>query len=249
MAHGGSEDWNTAVKQSVAKLGPEVPMAIAFGMADPRTMAAAVDSLLNRGVDRITVVRLFLSHQSFLEATEYILGLSDSRPHSGMHEVHMRQLGIPVPVRLSREGLLDAPEMGGVLRDRALALKTPDSLSSVLFLAHGAGSEVENDGWLERMDRLADSTRATGAFTSVAVETLREDWDVPRAEAEARIRAWVMSEGELGREVIVVPVRLAGFGPYAEVLEGLEYKSDGTGLVPDDRIGDWVARQAKALSH
>jgi hypothetical protein len=43
----------------------------------------------------------------------------------------------------------------------------------------------------------------------------------------------------------VVPFRLFGFGPYATVLEGLEYVSDQQALLPHPIITDWIRDQAR----
>ena len=63
------------------------------------------------------------------------------------------------------------------------------------------------------------------------------------------IRRFVSSESEEGRTVIVIPFRLSGFGPYAQVLEGLPYRADGRGLIPHPAITDWIRDEiASAMS-
>jgi hypothetical protein len=47
--------------------------------------------------------------------------------------------------------------------------------------------------------------------------------------------------------VIVVPVRLFGFGPYREALAGLEYVADERGLLPHPLIVEWVRDRAADL--
>ena len=51
-----------------------------------------------------------------------------------------------------------------------------------------------------------------------------------------------------GGRVIVIPFRVAGFGPYARVLEGLPYASDGRALLPSAEVERWVRRQARELT-
>ena len=247
MAHGGNPEWNAHVNAVAADLARDMPVAVAFGMANPMTIHGAVDELAGQSVDRIHVVRLFLSGESFLEETGYVLGLHDRRPEGGMHAEHMHQVAVQAEVRTTSEGLLDAPETGGIMRDRALELGRDPAGESVLLIAHGAGSDEENDRWLHRMNRHADSIRAAAPFARVRVETLREDWEVPRVAAEARIREFVELESSEGREVLVLPFRLAGFGPYTEVLEGLTYRADGKGLLPHPDISAWVRRQVADL--
>jgi len=43
--------------------------------------------------------------------------------------------------------------------------------------------------------------------------------------------------------VIIIPFRLFGFGPYADVFEGLSYRADSLGLLPDQRVTDWIRSQ------
>jgi hypothetical protein len=45
----------------------------------------------------------------------------------------------------------------------------------------------------------------------------------------------------------VIPSRIQGFGPYAEVLEGLSYVSDGRALLPSAQVEHCVRRQAAEL--
>lgn len=80
MAHGGSPEWNASVEEAVAPLRSRYPVAVAFGMADPRSLDAALDSLSAQGVSQVAVVRLFMDGRSFLHQTEYFLGLRDDPP-------------------------------------------------------------------------------------------------------------------------------------------------------------------------
>ena len=87
--------------------------------------------------------------------------------------------------------------------------------------------------------KVAESIREAAPFRAVEVVTLREDWEEERALAEAKIRD-IMTRGSETGTVIVIPFRVAGFGPYADVLDGFEYSADGTGLLPHDGMADWI---------
>ncbi|MEZ4700746.1 MAG: hypothetical protein R2834_10485 [Rhodothermales bacterium] len=256
MAHGGAPDWNAAVETAVAPLRARQPVSLAFGMADPATLRAAVQELGDAGVPCIAVVRLFMSGASFLHQTEYLLGLRPDPPaffmnHGapGGHSSHAAPppIAVDAEVLLGLEGLLDDLSMGAILARRAASLSVDPASESILILAHGPGDDGENERWLHQMDRMADSIRATRPFHRVEVHTLREDWQDKRAASEARIRSFVKQETAAGRHVLVVPFRLSGFGPYAEVLEGLTYTADERGLLPDPAITDWMRRQAASL--
>ncbi|HYD72877.1 MAG TPA: hypothetical protein VEF55_07045, partial [Candidatus Binatia bacterium] len=255
MAHGGSPQWNSDVETMLAPVGRDYPLEIAFGMADAVSLQDAVTRLEARGVSRIAVVRLFISGESWHERTEQILGLrpgAPTRPRQDAHTAHAAQAGhgghrmefwrlsTDASFAVSREGLMDAPEMGAVLVERARALSQSPANESVLVIAHGPETDAENERWLQLIGARAASV--TG-YRDVHVETLREDWPVERAASEARIRSYVEQHSQGDGRVLVVPYRISGFGPYARVLEGLEYASDGRGLIPSAQVEQWVRRQ------
>ena len=249
MAHGGKEEWNEAVEAALAPVKGDIPTAVAFGMANPDNLAEAVVKLEGQGVDCIAVVRLFVSSQSFLHQTEYLLGLRHDAPpifvlmpdDGSGHDP--KPIQVRAALGISRDGLMDEPQMGSVLAERALSLRDSSRLESVIVIAHGPGDDSENEIWLSRLNALADSIRVTGQFSEVVVHTLREDWREKRSSAEAGIRAFVQGQHDMGVHVIVIPFRLFGFGPYADVLEGLTYVSSGEGLLPSVHVTDWIRLQ------
>ena len=259
MAHGGGAKWNGEVEEMLAPVGRDYPLEIAFGMADAASLQDAVSRLEARGLRRIAVVRLFISGESWLERTRQILGLRPGAPprpvapthrghdpHQG-HGMDLWRLDTTATFALSTEGLADAPEMGAVLVERARALSNAPRRESVLILGHGPGDDGENQRWLARIDARAEAVRAALPFRRVKVETLREDWPEKRAAAEGRIRAFVEEANQDGGSAIIIPYRVAGFGPYASVMEGLSYISDGKGLIPSSGVEQWVRRQIEEL--
>lgn len=261
MAHGGTQEWNEGVLESVKPLREKYDIEVAFGMADATTMQAALRKLEAKRVDRVAVVRLFISGESWTERTEQIFGLRPGAPLAGAmqdahasHESHdghsMAFFRIPTTssFALSTHGLADAPSMGVVLADRAAALSKDPSHEDIVILAHGPGDEGENARWLEKLDQRAAAVRARAPFRRVHVETLREDWPDKRVLAEKRIRAFVERASAEGGKAIVIPFRVQGFGPYKEVLNGLDYVADGHGLVPHPEVTKWVDGQITALA-
>ncbi len=253
MAHGGAPEWNDEVAKAVAPLAAAVPTSVAYGMADPSTMTAALDSLRDRGVQRVAVVRMFLSGESFAEQTEFYLGLSETPPESfvlmgprAADPATRVPISHTMSVATHPHGLLNSPEARTIAGERAAVLSSQPSQESVLLLAHGMGAEDENDRVLEAMDLAADLIRTTG-FAEVEVATLREDWLEQRLVAEDGIRQFVADQVQLGRNVIVIPMRLSGFGPYGEVLAGLPFRP-GDGLLPHDLIAQWLHRTATDIT-
>lgn len=255
MAHGGGEDWNAAVEEAVVGLKEHWPTAVAFGMANRASLQAATDSLVARGVDRIAVVRLFLSGSSFLEQTNYLLGLSPSPPTAFLHHpahmgsTHTNEIPPPVSANVAfkthLDGLAKHEGLGRVLVDRARELSPNRGKQSVLILAHGVGDPSENEKLLAQMAQHAQALEAAG-FDRVRIETLREDWPEERAAAERRIREFVRDESGMGRDVLVLPFRVYGFGPYAEVLGELPHRQ-GRGLLPHPITSEWLTQVAREL--
>ncbi len=269
MAHGGDPPWNEAVEGAVAPLRQGQHVEIAFGMADAATIQDAVGRLEARGVRRIAVVRLFVSGESWWDRTRQIFGLEEGAParaasagspghehhstaaaapaaHAG-HSMEFWQIETNAEFALSRDGLTSSPAMGAVLATRARGLSRDPHFEDVLVLAPGPGDDDENERWIAAIDSLANAVRRDTAYRRVEVMTLREDWPDKRTAAEQRIRAFVTRAREQRGRAVVIPFRVHGFGPYAEVLDGLEYAADGNGLLPHPAVTDWIAAQARAL--
>ncbi len=264
MAHGGTEQWNASVVESVAPLQLRFPLEIAFGMADASSIQAGIARLESRGVDQIGVVRLFISGESWFERTSQILGLTPGAPlkpathtaefhggHGAGAAGHMPmafwQVETSAKLAMSIEGLAEAEEMDSVLLSRMSSLSSSPASEVVVVLAHGPGDDDENQRWISQIEQRLTQTQQRLAFSEIRVFTLREDWQDKRAEAEQQIRAYMSAASESGKTVIVVPYRVQGFGPYRDVLAGLNYRADGLGLVPHDNVGLWIENQAQQL--
>lgn len=263
MAHGGKSKWNSALVEAVRPLDSFCPVEIAFGMAQRDSLQRGVDRLEAQGVNQIAAVRVFISSESFRHQTEYLLGLRPDPPqefiahgphfdgHSPHSRVHFLPANlVPPPVEtkatiaLNTDGLYDSEHMADVVAQRVLSLSTKSQEESVLILCHGDGDDAINQRWISKLDRVATRIQQMGSFRTVRIETLREDWKDKRKEAQERIREFVRAANVTGTRLIVVPFRLFGFGPYQEVLEGLDYVSNGLGLLPHPAVTSWMKQQA-----
>lgn len=250
MAHGGDAAWNQSVEEAVAPLRDRLPTALALGMADPTTLQAGIDSLEAAGVSTIAVVRLFLSGDSFLHATEYLFGARTDAPRivfMGHHTVpgdEVEPLRITAKVTIDRGGMAGSEAVDEILVDRARSAIAPTG-AGILLVAHGAGDDTENAGIEALMERGANRLRDAG-YDWVRIATLREDWPESRAFAEQRIRFDVATMNQAGREVVVLPYRLSGFGPYHAVLEGLDYTATD-GFVPHEAVTGWIEARLESL--
>lgn len=253
MAHGGGETWDGAVREAAADLDAELPTEVAFGMANRVTLSQGLERLRARGADRVAVVRLFLSGSSFREQTYYYLGVSDAAPTRfllmgpGSSDVDAREpIEHGLEISTHEDGLLTSAHAQSILADRARALSHDPSAESVLFIAHGMGDDAENQRVLDAMAVASASLRGE-RFARVGATALREDWPEARAIAEEEIRSFVDEENRVGRDVLVVPARLFGFGPYASVLGEREYR-EGAGLLPHPAITTWIRDTAAAVT-
>jgi len=261
MAHGGSPEWDREVLAAVAPLQDRYRIEVAFGMADPATLQAAARKLEAEGIKKIGVVRLFISGESWHERTEQILGIRPGAsprktpvaedPHAGHggghYNMELWRIESKASFAVTTDGLADGPGMGTIMADRAKALSKNPSTEDVLIFAHGPGDDGENARWIAKIDARAEAVRKSLPFRRVEVMTLREDWPEKRPEAERRARAFVERAKAEGGVAIVLPFRLQGFGPYKEVLKGLEYTSDGHGLLPHPTVTQWIEGQISAL--
>ena len=251
MAHGGGDEWNEHVSAAVSGLGERIPLAVAFGMANPHTLQAALDDLEAREANTIAVVRLFLSGDSFLHQTEFLFGLRPDPPARAMMGHRMVPGSDLPPLETNARVLLDMAGMAGseqvnrIVLARADAGSPDPATTGVLLLAHGMGAEEENQRLLDAMEGSLAELRSAG-YGEVRIATLREDWAAARTEAEREIQASVSRMGERWDRVVVIPYRVYGFGPYAEVLDGLDYvRTDG--LLPHRLVGEWIATRASAV--
>jgi sirohydrochlorin cobaltochelatase len=264
MAHGGGAAWNTEVEAMLGQLGKEMPVEIAFGMAEAASIQSAVKRLEDRGVHRIAVIRLFISGESWYERTEQILGLvpgADPKPAAPAADAHaghgaagghtmdmaLWRVDTHAVFALTRQGLAEAPEMSEVLVERAKGLSKEPSRERVLIIGHGPETDDENQRWLTMIDQRAEAVRRMAPFRNVHVETLREDWPEKRAASEARIRTYAEAATKDNGRLLVIPYRVSGFGPYANVLKGINYEADQKGLLPSAGVEHWVRRQIKEL--
>lgn len=261
MAHGGSQQWNESVLAAVAPLRDRYNITVAFGMADAASLQSAVTELEEQGARRIGVVRLFVSGESWYERTQQILGLAPGAPqrpspassaegghaHHAQHSMEFWRIDARASFALSQEGLADALEVDSILAERARGLSRDPATEDVLILAHGPGDDAENERWIAKIASRAMAGLAPYPFRRVEVRTLREDWPEKRQDAEREVREFVQRATADHGRTLVIPFRVEGFGPYAKVLDGLDYAADGIGLLPHPNVTAWIERQVEEL--
>ena len=259
LAHGGDASWNGQVEKLVADLDDAMPVEVAFGMANKRTIEAAVGRLIERDVTGIVAVPLFISsHSSIIRATEYLLGARDEAPPELEIFARMDHGGSPddsvghdpttpvatsVPITVTTS-LNSHPLVAEILVARAEAISRNPEDEVIIIVAHGPTSDDENTLWLQEMAALAAlMSRGTG-FSRIEYLTVRDDAPEPiRDQAAADLRALVELVGAGGKDALIVPLLLSYGGiedGIRERLEGLSYSMTPKALLPDERLARWV---------
>mgnify|MGYP000894753617 CR=1 FL=1 len=239
--------WNANVEALAAGLNSGRPTEVAFGMADPRSIQAALDRLAGRGVDEVVTVPLFVSsHSPIIGNFRYILGLQGHlAPTTALKRLDRAETG----ARIAFTGAMDAhPLITDILIDRAREIGTDPATTTVVLIAHGPNDEGENRRWLTDMEAHAQALAVRGGYRQVVALTHRNDAPAAVKDA-ARIRfREVVADGGRDGMVIVLPLLLSAGGIEREVegdLDGLDYRF-GRPLMPHPNIRRWVEAQFTA---
>jgi sirohydrochlorin ferrochelatase len=268
LAHGGKQKWNDEVLKIAGIVDRALPVEVAFGMATKRNIQEAINRLINRGIKEIVAVPLFVSsHSSVITSTEYLLGLRKQAPpqlatyakmdhgHSA-HQVEMATDGpfdpmtpikTTVPIRMT-SALNRHPLVADILVARAVSISRQPADEVVVIVAHGPVLDDENEKWLADMKSLAEIMRGNSGFRRIEYLTVRDDAPEPvRSRATTELRSVVERASGSGNRVLIVPLLLAYGGIEEGIrkrLEGLNYTMCDQGLLPDERLAQWVILSA-----
>lgn len=254
MPHGSTQPWNDAVEATIRPLTVKYPIEMAYGMGDPYIIQNAVSRLEGRGIRHIIFVRMYALDDHMKSLTNYILGLSDrspSDPHGGGHG---SETGAPPQVRTAATfstfgGYEHNPEIALVLHKRIAELSRDPANETVLLLAHGAGTEEENNQWLAVMNQNIERLRQDphcAKLRAIKALTVREDWPKEREQAVAIVRTTIEEASKHSR-VLVIANRLYGSGPYKKMLKGLTFELNDKGLA-DPVLTHWLEDRLRQLT-
>ncbi|ODS31416.1 MAG: hypothetical protein SCARUB_03462 [Candidatus Scalindua rubra] len=232
--------WNKMVIDAVKPLKKKFNIEIAFGMADPETIQAAIDRLEEKGVKKIVAVPLFISSYSpIIENTAFILGLRKETKTSQKELLFIKSNAEFVMTSAINSHLLIAE----ILLDRASELSKNPNDETIIIVGHGPNDPGQNEKWLKEMRILALFIKEKGNFKDVKVATLRDDAPkVIREKATMFLRETVMMASLKGN-AIVIPHLIARGGIESgipERLKGLDYIYNGKTLLPHENITKWI---------
>ncbi|SCX60925.1 cobalamin biosynthesis protein CbiX [Nitrosospira sp. Nsp1] len=257
LSHGADFNWNETMRESVQPLAKRYKIEFAFSMADPVTVERAIRKLEQRGAKAAIIVRVFAMEDSFRKSVERMAGLDvegiardAADNHAGHGHGHGEGAGIPAPRILTRlpirtVGGLDSHSLfAAALLERARTLSRNPVRDTVILVAHGSGSDHQNDQWNRVLEKMAAHMQnaGKGEFHAIKVATWREDWPDKREPWIRKVRDMVGEAGNDGGRAIVIPARTTGQGPEKEFLSGLEYDL-GSGFAPHPLFVQWVDEQ------
>ena len=265
LAHGGRATWNQEVLDLADRVSSNVPVEVAFGMANKRTIQEALDRLAEHEVTSIVAVPLFVSsHSSVMRATEYLLGSRDEAPpemeafarmaarrgsgdtadDSGVDWTAPIEPRVPISVGPALDG---HPLVAEILISRALDVSESPKDEVAVVVAHGPSSAADNELWLGNMGILVNEMSGRTDFSRIEHLTVRDDASEPiREQATEELRAVVEAAISDGKAAVIVPLLLSYGGIEVGIrrrLEGLSYRMARQALLPDERLSEWVLLQ------
>ena len=225
LAHSGTTEWNARLTQLAAQIAKQKPAELALGMGTRAAVQSAVDRLVNRGVTGIVAVPLFGPSDSNVAPAEYLQGFS-------------------VPIRTS-PAPIDHPFITDILLSRALEISRNPADEVLVLAGYGAGDPESKTRWVVNLAPAARQLNALQRFAAVVTLGMRTEAPTP-AEQQQLQRMFQRHTGS-GRRILVVPILVASGASEPSVqpwLEGMSYEMAKAGLIPDDRLVDWVLSSA-----
>ena len=245
MPHGADADWNDEIRRTLRPIESEFKVEYAMSMADAALVQRAVDRLTKRGVRYIIILRIFSLEESFRKDVEYMIGRQRcTRPMPGQALFRIRTPAILDTVG----GIEDDPLYGLALVDQVRTHLERIQDPGLLLVAHGSGDDARNAHWKQVLASLAEQVQVFGGwrFSSVHVDTWREDWPDKRSRAVERIRRWLTSAQH---PVILLEERVNGPGRAKEFLPDLNFTHLDEGFAPHPHLALWAKKMILRALH
>jgi sirohydrochlorin ferrochelatase len=253
VAHGAGAEWNARVRETVAQVQWEGPVALAFLMGAEKESAgwnAAVAQLAERGVQRIVVVPLMVSsYGSHYRQIRYYAGELAELPGELASHDHGTHSAPPVPMRVTA-ALDAAPELAAALGARWAELDEADRRRPLLLVAHGPNDSADAIEWVENITTVSEGLR-THTRSDLHVALLRDDAPpAVRKAAVAAMRDTVLAMAARAADsVVAMPVMISA-GSITRVkipadLDGLPIRYRAEPLAPRAELARWIERSAR----
>ena len=217
LAHDGTPDWTAQVKELAAKVDAQKPVEVVFGIPSRSSIASAVDRLAGRGATAVVAVPFFITTA---------ISPEDLTGHT-------------VPVRLGSAGAVD-PVLAEIVLQRADEI-SPGGREVLVILGYGADDGGKS--WAMDLDPIARRLNGMRRFASIL--TIARPLKRTEAEQQQIQRSLERQIGG-GKAIIAIPLVGSGSGSDGsaeQALQGFSYRTAKGGVITDERMVDWLARQ------
>jgi sirohydrochlorin ferrochelatase len=252
VAHGANAGWNARVRETVAQVRWQGPVATAFLMgeeADTAGWGPALERLVQSGAKSAVVVPLMISSAGghYYQVQFYAGEIAEMPKELTAHQ-HAHPPASPIHLTVTR-AIDDAPELGQILADLRASLPPADQQRATVLVAHGPNSEAEATVWIRNLNQAAQGM-FSGKPRPFGIGLLKDDAPPPvRAAAVQDLRETI---SRLAREtsdsVTVIPVLIStGFINTSKIprdLEGLPIRYVPVALAPSAHLARWIERVA-----
>ena len=240
MPHGAQMPYNKATEAAIEPLKKKYRIELAYGMADPWTLAEAVEKLEKEGARKIVVARMYSLADQFKGKTDYILGLTNTEP---------KTRGGRLPPRVRSSSIFAT--FGGyeennsliceILKAGVLEISKNPEKATVLLISHGARDDKRDKRWKDVLQKHAKYIKENTQvpFKEIHGLTVREDWPEKHKKAVDEIRSIIQDASNNGK-ALIISNRLYGSGRYDEFFEGLDYEMNRKGLALHANMTHWL---------
>lgn len=254
VAHGAGAEWNAPVRQTVAAVRWDGPVALAFLMGEERVTSgwdSAVVRLVREGAQRIVVVPMMVSSfGEHVDQLRWLTGELDHLPAVLMQHAHGTRQLPPVPMQMT-PALDDAPELAEAIAIRWNALLPQDRRRAAVLIAHGPNEDAAAAKWVTNLLPVSAGLEAAGV-PAVRIALLRDDAPPEvRARAIGALRDTTRRLAAMtGDSVVVLPVLISSGSITATTiprdLEGLPVRYVRLPLAPLAPLSRWIERVGRA---
>lgn len=225
LAHSGTPEWNAQLTQLAAQVAKQKPAELAHGVGTRADVQSAVDRLVKRGVTEIVAVPLFAPPDSYVAPAEYLQGFS-------------------VPIRTS-PAAIDHPVIMDIFLSRALEISRNPADEVLVLAGYGATDPQSKTRWTVNLAPAARQLNALQRFA--AVVTLGMRTEAPTPTEQQQLQRMFQRHTASGKRILVVAILVAAGASEPSVqpwLEGRPYETAKAGVMPDDRLVEWVLSSA-----
>jgi|TARA_B110000116_G_scaffold116005_1_gene100695 hypothetical protein len=240
LAHGFGEEGDADLYNSMEAFSENYQTTVAYGMSmmSSRHIECSLFEMDQRGVGKTYIVPVSASpFNTLVRQWRYIFNLEDNYSYANVKKVDSKSAVFLQPIG-------DHPLVREIVLDFANEISSDPSNEVVLIVAHGPVSGEDNELQLAMMNNISSYLSESGGFLEVAPLTLQDDAPPEvRAANVQRMREFLSSWSDKGRDVLIVSNLMSGKGIQRRIeqdLEGLDYSFNPNGVATHALFREWI---------